>query len=182
MTAAPLAGCSEHSWETSVCLLATKPGALWQHWECSHYRLWQPHIMTNVPLPAVPRQLDCSCTKWESFSDCICKIQSIFPISDSNLGCKNGKDFSVCVYERYCNNVVSNAVNVTSITSVLWSETAPSIGQNYCSATDRIQCSIKWLFPVMEIRQPLMRRQRFIVEIVSGWTLSKSTIRSSNYP
>ncbi len=176
MTAALLAGCTEHSWETSVCLLAVKPGALWQPWECSHYRLWQPHIMTNIPLPSVSRQPDCSCTKWESFSDCICKIQSIFTISDSNLGRKNGKDFSVCVSERYCNNVVSNApgVNVTSMTSVLWSETAPSTGQNYCSTTDRIQCSIKRLFPVMEIQRPSMRRQSWIVEIESAW--------SSNYP
>lgn len=116
MTAAPLAGCTEHSWETSVCLLATKPGALWQRWGCSHYRLWQPHIMTNIPLPAVQRQLDCSCTKGESFSDCICKIQSILPISDSNLGCKNGNDFSV-----YLNAfVITYSVTLLELISHHW--------------------------------------------------------------
>jgi len=52
--------CSSFGWvhrtlmrNINVLTVATKRGALWQHWGCSHYRRWQPHIVTNITLPAV---------------------------------------------------------------------------------------------------------------------------------
>lgn len=84
-----------------------------------------------------------------SVTACICKIQSIFPISDSNLGRKNGNDFSVYL------NAVAIIITLLDLESIshhwrlLCSETVPSIGQNYCSTSNRIQCSIKWLIEAL---------------------------------
>lgn len=126
--------CSSFGWvhrtlmrNINVLTVATKRGALWQHWGCSHYRHWQPHIVTNIPLPAVLWVTETHSVTTLKPAPVKCSLY--IPISDSILKIWM-ESASECIYTNVATPTLLEWISRPWRLTFLLSETVPSRGQN----------------------------------------------------